>query len=63
MNPKGVVIIPANDPLLEETLKEFWKGRVIKVELLEIKNQKENFKKDDNLRGFYNPSNKKILER
>ncbi len=61
LNPKGVVIIPANDPLLEETLKEYWKGRVIKVELLNIENQKEIFKKDDNLRGFYNPSNKTIL--
>ncbi len=61
LNPKGVVIIPANDPLLEEILKESWKGRVIKVELLNIENQKNNFKKDDNLRGFYNPSNKTIL--
>ena len=61
LNPKGVVIIPANDLLLEETLKEYWKGRVIKVELLNIENQKESFKKDDNLRGFYNPSNKTIL--
>ena len=33
LNPKGVVIIPANDLLLEETLREYWKGRVIKVEL------------------------------
>ena len=31
LNPKGVVIIPANDLLLEETLKEYWKGRVITV--------------------------------
>jgi len=61
LNPKGVVIIPANDPFLEKTLKEFWKGRVIKVKLLNIENQKESFKKDDNLRGFYNPSNKTIL--
>jgi UDP-N-acetylmuramoyl-tripeptide--D-alanyl-D-alanine ligase len=61
LNPKGVVIIPANDQLLEETLKEYWKGRVIKVELLNIENQKENFKRDDNLRGFYNSSNKTIL--
>jgi len=61
LNPKGVVIIPANDLLLEETLREHWKGRVIKVELLNIENQKESFKKDDNLRGFYNPSNKTIL--
>ena len=36
LNPKGVVIIPANDPFLEKTLKEFWKGRVIKVKLLNI---------------------------
>jgi len=61
LNPEGVVIIPANDPLLEITLKKFWKGRVIKVRLLNKENQKENFKKDDNLRGFYNPSNKTIL--
>jgi len=61
LKPKGVVIIPANDLLLEETLKEYWKGRVKKVELLNIENQKESFKKDDNLRGFYDSSNKKIL--
>jgi len=61
LNPEGVVIIPANDPLLEETLKEYWKGRVIKVELLNIEDKKDSFKKDDNLRGFYNPSNKTIL--
>ncbi len=61
LNPEGVVIIPANDPFLEKTLKEFWKGKVIKVKLLNIENQKESFKKDDNLRGFYNPSNKTIL--
>ncbi|MBO8229813.1 UDP-N-acetylmuramoylalanyl-D-glutamate--2,6-diaminopimelate ligase [Prochlorococcus marinus str. MU1404] len=61
LNPKGVVIIPANDSLLEKTLKEDWRGRVIKVELLNIENQNENFKRDYNLRGFYNPSNKTIL--
>ena len=61
LNPKGVVIIPANDLLLEKTLREYWKGRVIKVELLNIENQKETFKKDDYLRGFYDPSNKTIL--
>ncbi len=61
LNPKGVVIIPANDTSLEKTLKEFWKGRVIKVELLDIENQKKFFNKDENLRGFYNPSNKTIL--
>nr|ABE11186.1 cytoplasmic peptidoglycan synthetase [uncultured Prochlorococcus marinus clone HF10-11H7] len=61
LNPKGVVIIPANDLLLEETLREYWKGRVIKVELLNIKDQKGSFKKNDNLRGFYDPLNETIL--
>ncbi len=61
LKPKGVVIIPANDLLLEETLREYWKGRVIKVELLNIENQKESFKKDENLIGFYDPLNKTIL--
>ncbi len=61
LNPEGVVIIPANDQFLEETLKEYWKGRVIKVELLNIENKKDIFKKDDNLRGFYNPSKNTIL--
>jgi len=60
LNPNGVAIIPANDQFLEETLKEYWKGRVIKVELLNIENQKKIFKKDYNLRGFYNPLNKTI---
>ncbi len=60
LNPKGVVIIPANDPFLEKTLKEVWKGRVMRVNLLNIKNKKESYKKDNNLQGFYNPSNKTI---
>ena len=34
---------------------------MIKVKLLNIENQKDSFKKDDNLQGFYNPSNKTIL--
>ena len=61
LNPKGVVIIPANDPFLEKTLKEYWKGRVIKVELLNIDNQNKSFKKENNLQGIFNPSNKTIL--
>jgi len=61
LNPKGVVIIPANDAFLEETLKKYWQGRVIKVELFNLDNQKGNFKENNNLRGFYNPSDKTIL--
>ena len=61
LNPNGVVIIPGNDPFLEETLKKVWKGRLLKVELLNVENQKKRFSKDDKLRGFYNPSKKTIL--
>ena len=61
LNPNGVVIIPADDSFLEETLKEYWKGRVIKVELLNIEKPNKSFKKDDNLQGFYNPLKKTIL--
>ena len=38
LNPEGVVIIPANDKYLEATLKKNWKGRLIKVELLDFEN-------------------------
>ena len=59
LNPKGVVIIPANDLFLERTLKKNWNGRVLKVELLEIH---ENGKsKKDNLYGFFNRSNNSII--
>ena len=33
LNPNGVVIIPYGEPLLEDNLKEFWKGKVVKVKL------------------------------
>ncbi|MDC3047558.1 UDP-N-acetylmuramoyl-tripeptide--D-alanyl-D-alanine ligase [Prochlorococcus sp. AH-736-A21] len=61
LNPKGVVIIPANDLFLERTLKEVWKGRVKKVQLFNIENKKGSFNKDNNLHGFYNPSNNTIV--
>ena len=35
LKPNGLVVIPANDPLLEETLSNCWKGRVIRVSLTE----------------------------
>ena len=61
LNPNGVVIIPADDPFLEETIKRCWKGRVIKVQLFNIEKLHKNFKKNNNLQGFYNPSKKTIL--
>ena len=37
LSSNGVVIIPANDPLLERTLRQTWTGRIVRVELLESK--------------------------
>ena len=60
LNPNGVVIIPANDLFLEETLKKNWNGRIIKVELLNI-NQKALCINKSNLQGFFNRSNNSII--
>ena len=60
LNPSGVVIIPANDLFLEKILKKSWKGRIVKVKLLDINENENNFTKDDTLLGFYNKS-KKII--
>ena len=35
LKPNGVVVIPANDPLLEEVLIESWKGKVVRISLVE----------------------------
>ena len=61
LNPNGTVIIPANNLFLEETLSRFWKGKIIKVELLEEEKTLDNFKKNNNLTGFYNRSKNSIL--
>ena len=60
LNPNGVVIIPANQYFLEETLKKNWNGRIIKVELLDINQKPQNINKN-NLQGFFNPSNNSII--
>ena len=60
LNPKGVVIIPANDLLLEETLKKNWNGRIIKVELID-RNQKAQSIDNSNLQGFFNRSNNSVV--
>ena len=35
LKPDGVVVIPANDPLLEETLMNSWQGKVVRVAISE----------------------------
>ncbi len=60
LNPKGVVIIPANDLLLEETLKKNWNGRIIKVDLID-RNQKDQSINKSNIQGFFNRSNNSVI--
>ena len=52
LNPKGMVIIPEGDHLLEKTLKKKWSGRIIRVKLsnTEINNQRTL---DDYILGSY----------
>ena len=61
LNPNGVVIIPANDQFLEETLKRTWKGRIVKVELIDEDHQNKRLNKNNNLIGFYSQSKKQYL--
>ena len=60
LNPNGLVIIPGNDPFLEKTLIKNWKGRILKVELLDL-DHKLNNKRSNNLQGFYNRSKNLII--
>ena len=60
LNPSGVVIIPANDLFLEETLKKNWSGRIIKVELLDG-NQNTHSNNKNNLKGFFNRTKNSII--
>ena len=60
LNPKGVVIIPANDIFLEETLKKKWNGRLIKVDLLDT-NQSTPSVNKNNIQGFFNSSDNSII--
>jgi len=49
LNPNGVVIIPYGEPLLDENLKNFWRGKVVKVKLeknrknIKVHSTNENF--------------------
>ena len=61
LNPNGLVIIPANDLFLEKTLQKLWKGRILKIELLDINEQKKKRAETTNLRGFYNRSENTIF--
>lgn len=62
LNPKGVVIIPSDDFLLEKNLKRVWNGRILKIKIIR-KGENDNFKydKDFFLLGFYD-AKKNLIE-
>ena len=54
LNPKGIVIIPSDDDLLEKTLKNLWKGRILKINILKTEQiQNYNYHKKNLLLGIY----------
>ena len=62
LNPDGVVIIPYGEPLLNDNLKKFWRGKVVKVKLEKNrKNLKLHSSNDDYILGIYDNS-KNIIE-
>ena len=54
LNPKGVVIIPSDDFLLEKTLNNLWKGRILKINIFKNKeNEGNDCDKKNLLLGIY----------
>ena len=61
LNPNGLIIIPNGDSLLERSLKEVWKGRIIRVQILNIEQLGKTQEVTDNLIiGFYDDNNNLI---
>ena len=62
LNPTGLLIIPSGDQLLEKTLINKWQGRLIKVQLSDIKAIKnvKNSKKDF-IEGFYKEDDNSLV--
>ena len=62
LNPRGVIIIPDDEPLINEKLKKNWNGRIIRVSLLnENQKNKFNFVDQDKIVGFMDKECKKII--
>ena len=62
LNPDGVVIIPYGEPLLDDNLKNFWNGKVVKVKLeRNRKNIKLESSKNNFILGLYDDS-KNIIQ-
>jgi len=57
LNPDGVVIIPYGEPLLDDNLKKFWSGKVVKVKIeKKRKNINLTCSLDDFILGIYDKS-------
>ena len=62
LNPDGLVIIPDGEPLLDDNLKKFWSGKVVKVKLEKNrKNIKLPSSNNNIIYGFYD-SSKNLIE-
>ena len=62
LNPNGLLIIPYGEPLLDDNLKNIWRGKVIKVKLEKNrKNLKLHSASDNLILGYYD-SSKNIIE-
>jgi len=54
LNPRGTLIIPEGEPLLEKYLKNSWRGKIIRVKILNFNELDQNYKKKENfIQGFY----------
>ncbi len=61
LNPKGVVIIPSDDFLLEKNLNRVWNGRILKIKIIRKgENDNSKYDKDFFLLGFYDDKNNLI---
>ena len=62
LDPDGVVIIPYGEPLLDNNLKNIWRGKVVRVKLEKNrKNFELNSTSDNFITGFYD-SSKNIIQ-
>ena len=60
LNPKGLVIIPYGDSLLDEYLKKSWSGRVVKVKIEQRESNNSFVLKDEYLLGLFDNLNNLI---
>ena len=57
----GTLIIPSDNKILDQNLKDLWNGRIVRVKLLSIHEfNKFRFPKEDVVLGFYDSSNNNI---